>query len=473
MMRLLLISPLAAAAVALAVRSPRKAALGTFAGAVGLLVGAAVLSRSLPARAWGDLLLLDELGMYFLAIVVGVHFVCSIYTFGYFRREMEHGGIDAHKVRKYHIWINLFVFSMVVVACSHHLAIQWIAVEATTLFSAPLIYLRGDRKGMEAAWKYLLICSVGIAFAFLGIIFLSRAAGEVSLTYTAISREANRFDPRFLRLAFLFFLVGYGTKMGLAPMHTWLPDAHSQAPAPASAMLSGVLLNCAFLSILRVVPAVPGDYAAPLMILFGIASIAVPALLVAVQRDIKRLLAFSSIENMGIACLGIGFGGAAKPAALLHVLNHSIVKVLLFLVAGDLILRYGTQRIRKIRAVLRQAPLSGFLLFGGLLAIAGSPPFGSFWSKFGVLAGGVAGGNVAVSFLYLALLAVLFGSFLVHGSNMALGEGELQSRPMTASEWCCLLPACALLLASACLGLHVPQGLYEVLERLSTAVTFS
>ncbi|MBP2675248.1 MAG: mrpA, partial [Deltaproteobacteria bacterium] len=312
---------------------------------------------------------------------------------------------------------------------------------------------------------------VGIAFAFLGIIFLSRAAGDVSLTYTAIPLAADRLDPRFLRLSFLFFLVGYGTKMGLAPMHTWLPDAHSQAPAPASAMLSGVLLNCAFLSILRVVPAVPGEYASPLMILFGIVSIAVPALLIAVQRDIKRLLAFSSIENMGIVCLGIGFGGIARPAALLHVLNHSIAKVLLFLVAGDLVLRFGTPRIKKIRGVLRQAPLAGFLLFGGILAIAGSPPFGAFWSEFGILAGGMAGGNVAVSLLYLALLAVLFGSFLVHGSNMALGAGERQTP--AAADWWCLLPSCALLVASIWLGLHVPRGLYEMLERLSVAVSFS
>jgi hydrogenase-4 component F len=471
MMHLLFLPPLAAAVMALLARSPWQAALGTVAGAAGLLSGAVLQASSLPAGAWGDLLRLDDLGMYFLFIVAGIHLVCSVYSYGYFRREMEGGRVGAAKVRKYHIWINLFVLSMVVVVSAHHLALQWVAVEATTLFSAPLIYLHGDRKGMEAAWKYLLICSVGIAFAFLGIIFLSRAAGDIPLTYTAIPMAAGKLDPRFLRLAFLFFLVGYGTKMGLAPMHTWLPDAHSQAPAPASAMLSGVLLNCAFLSILRVAPAIPGTYAAPLMILFGIVSIAVPALLVAVQRDIKRLLAFSSIENMGIVSLGIGFGGAARPAALLHVLNHSVAKVLLFLVAGDLILRFGTQRIRKIRGTLRQAPLSGFLLFAGILAIAGSPPFGPFWSEFGILAGGVTGGHLALALLYLALLAVLFGSFLAHGSNMAFGEGE--PKTATAAEWWCLVPACALLFASLWLGLHVPAGLYEALERLSSMVSFS
>ncbi|HEX8044149.1 proton-conducting transporter membrane subunit [Candidatus Deferrimicrobium sp.] len=471
MIPLLLIAPLAGLIMALLSRAPWQAALGTVLGSAGLLSGAVIQGVSPRVAAWGELLRLDELGSYFLLIVAGVHFLCSVYSYGYFRRELEGGGIGPSKVRMYHVWINLFVLSMVVVVCSHHLALQWVAVEATTLFSAPLIYLHGDRRGMEAAWKYLLICSVGIALAFLGIIFLSRAAGDVPLTYTALPLAAKRLDLRFLRLAFLFFLVGYGTKMGLAPMHTWLPDAHSQAPAPASAMLSGVLLNCALLSILRIAPAIPGPYASPLLILFGILSIAVPALLVAVQRDIKRLLAFSSIENMGIVVLGIGFGGAARPAALLHVLNHSVAKVLLFLVAGDLILRFGTQKIRHIHGILRETPLRGVLLFGGILAITGSPPFGAFWSEFGILVGGIAGGHMAVSLAYLVLLAILFGSFLMYGSDMVFGEGV--PRKLAVPELWCLLPACVLLLASLWLGLHVPAGLYKTLERLSTVIAFS
>jgi len=471
MIPLLLLAPVIGVILALLSRAPWQAALGTAVGAAGLLSGAVIQGISPRVAAWGDLMRLDELGSYFLLIVAGVHFLCSVYAYGYFRREIEGGHIGPAKVRMYHVWINLFVLSMVVVVCSHHLALQWVAVEATTLFSAPLIYLHGDRRGMEAAWKYLLICSVGIAFAFLGIIFLSRAAGDVPLTYTALPLAAKRLDPRFLRLAFLFFLVGYGTKMGLAPMHTWLPDAHSQAPAPASAMLSGVLLNCALLSIMRVAPAIPGAYASPLLILFGILSIAVPALLVAVQRDIKRLLAFSSIENMGIVVLGLGFGGAARPAALLHVLNHSVAKVLLFLVAGDLILRFGTQKIRQIHGILRESPLRGVLLFGGILAITGSPPFGAFWSEFGILVGGIAGGHLAVSLAYLVLLAILFGSFLMYGSDMVFGEG-VPRKPAGPELWC-LLPACVLLMASLWLGLHVPEGLYRTLERLSTVVAFS
>ncbi|MBP2678554.1 MAG: hydrogenase [Deltaproteobacteria bacterium] len=471
MIQLLLLAPLAGVTLALLSRAPWQAALGTAASSAVLLSGAVVQGVSPRVAAWGELLRLDELGSYFLLIVAGVHFLCSVYAYGYFRREIEGGHIGAAKVRMYHVWTNLFVLSMVVVVCSHHLALQWVAVEATTLFSAPLIYLHGDRRGMEAAWKYLLICSVGIAFAFLGIIFLSRAAGDVPLTYTALPLAAKRLDPRFLRLAFLFFLVGYGTKMGLAPMHTWLPDAHSQAPAPASAMLSGVLLNCALLSILRVAPAIPGAYASPLLILFGLLSIAVPALLVAVQRDLKRLLAFSSIENMGIVVLGLGFGGAARPAALLHVLNHSMAKVLLFLVAGDLILRFGTQKIRHIHGILRETPLRGVLLFGGILAITGSPPFGAFWSEFGILVGGIAGGHLAVSLAYLVLLAILFGSFLMYGSGMAFGAGV--PRKLAGPELWCLLPACVLLLVSLWMGLHVPAGLYKTLERLSAVVAFS
>ncbi len=191
----------------------------------------------------------------------------------------------------------------------------------------------------------------------------------------------------------------------------------------------------------------------------------------AVQRDIKRLLAFSSIENMGIVVLGLGFGGAARPAALLHVLNHSVAKVLLFLVAGDLILRFGTQKIRHIHGILRESPLRGVLLFGGILAITGSPPFGAFWSEFGILVGGIAGGHLAVSLAYLVLLAILFGSFLMYGSDMVFGEGV--PRKLAGPELWCLLPACVLLLASLWLGLHVPAGLYKTLERLSTVVAFS
>jgi len=470
-MEFLFLFPFSAAVAALLARSPGQAAAGSILGAVGLFACTVRQALALPVEVRGEFLRLDELGAYFLFIVAGVNVVCSVYSYGYFRREMEGGHIGPSKTRMYHVWINLFVLSMVLVVCAHHLALQWIAVEATTLFSAPLIYLHGDRKGMEAAWKYLLICSVGIAFAFLGVIFLSRAAGDIPLTFSALAAGREKLDPRFVRLAFLFFLVGYGTKMGLAPMHTWLPDAHSQAPAPASAMLSGVLLNCALLAVLRVAPAVPGTYASPLLILFGIASIGVPALLAAVQRDLKRLLAFSSIENMGIIVLGIGFGGAARPAALLHVLNHSIAKVLLFLVAGDIILRFGTQRIQRIRGIFRQTPLSGFLLFGGILAIAGSPPFGGFWSEFGILVGGIAGGHLTASLIYLVLLAVLFGSFLVYGSDMAFGEGT--PRKLTAPELWCLVPAAALLVCSLWLGLHVPSGFYKALERLSTTIAFS
>jgi hydrogenase-4 component F len=471
MLSLILLPPLLAAALALLGRRHWQLAATTVLGAAGLLAGALLLSSRLPATAWGDLLRLDGLGTYFLFIVAGIHLVCAVYAYGYFRRELEGAHLGLSRVRMYHLWINLFVASMVVVVCSHHLAVQWIAVEATTLFSAPLICLHGDRRGLEAAWKYLLICSVGIAFSFLGIIFLSRAAGEVPLTYSALHGAAGRLDPRFLRLAFLFFLVGYGTKMGLVPMHTWLPDAHSQAPAPASALLSGVLLNCALLAILRVLPIVPGDYAAPLLIAFGLASIAVPALLVVVQRDVKRLLAYSSIENMGIIALGLGFGGVSRPAALLHVLNHSLAKVLLFLVAGEIILTFGTQKIRQIRGVLVKTPLAGVLLFGGILAITGSPPFGAFWSELGILRGGINGGYLLASLLYLGLLAALFGAFLLYGSEMVFGEGSRQ-RMSPADLWC-LLPACLLLAGSLWLGLHVPADLYRTLERLSSSVAFS
>lgn len=445
--------------------------LATLVCAAVLTGGAASLPTRLPISFGGEYFRIDPLGGLLLLLTAVIFLACTVASYGYFGREIEEGALSPAKARAAYAWINLFVLSMAIGICSHHLALQWVALEATTLCTTPLIYLHGDRKATEAAWKYLLICSVGIAFAFLGLIFLYRAAGDIPMTWTSLKEHSGELDPRSLRFGFAFLLVGYGTKMGLAPMHTWLPDAHSQAPAPVSAMLSGVLLNCALLSILRVLPAVPDSLSRPMLILFGLASIGVPALLAAVQRDVKRLLAYSSIENMGIVALGLGFGGTARTAALLHVINHSLAKVVLFLVAGDLIFRFGTQRIREIRGVLRLSPTAGALWFAGILAIGGSPPFGSFWSELGILAGGIGSGRYAASMAYLVLLAVMFGSFLMYGSTMIFGNPE-QKEPRRG-ERLCLLPAGALLLVSLGLGLHVPAPLYGYLERIAAALAFS
>lgn len=444
--------------------------LAALLSAVVLTAGAIRLIPRLPVDFGGEYFRIDRLGGMLLLLTAAIFLACTIASYGYFRREIREGKLTPARTGAAYGWILLFVLSMAAGICAHHLALQWVALEATTLCTTPLIYLHGDRKATEAAWKYLLICSVGIAFAFLGLIFLYRAAGEIPMTWSALKEHAAELDPRSLRFGFAFLLVGYGTKMGLAPMHTWLPDAHSQAPAPVSAMLSGVLLNCALLSILRVLPAVPESLSGPMLVLFGLASIGVPALLAAVQRDVKRLLAYSSIENMGIVALGLGFGGTARTAALLHVINHSLAKVVLFLVAGDLIFRFGTQRIREIRGALRLSPAAGALWFAGILAIGGSPPFGSFWSELGILAGGIGTGRYAASMAYLVLLAVMFGSFLMYGSTMIFGEPEV--RGTARGERLCLIPAGALLLCSLALGLHVPSSLYGYLETIAAALAF-
>ena len=260
----------------------------------------------------------------------------------------------------------------------------------------PLIYFHRHHRSLEATWKYLLICSVGIALALLGNFFVAvaaRSAGGpmIHLTIDDLVAHAGSLNPLWLKAAFLFFLVGYGTKMGLAPLHTWLPDAHSEAPSVVSALLSGALLNCAFLTILRahslLSAAGLAAFSSDLLVLFGLISMAVAAVFILGQADFKRMLAYSSVEHMGILSLGIGIGGAATFGAMLHTVNHSLTKAMLFLAAGNILALYRTKSTTRVRGVLRTLPITGVLWLAGFLAIVGSPPFGPFLSELTILKG--------------------------------------------------------------------------------------
>ena len=289
---------------------------------------------------------------------------------------------------------------MSLVTVSRNLALLWAAVEATTLASAPLIYFYRRPGALEATWKYLLICSVGIALALLGSFFLGVASTtpdgrSPGLGFDEVLAIAPSLDHRWLRAAFVLVLVGYGTKMGLAPLHTWLPDAHSQAPSPVSALLSGALLNCALLGVLRfyAICVAAGDaaFARTLFLVLGFASLLVGAGMLLGQRDYKRLLAYSSVENMGIIAVGLGVAGTATYGALLHMVNHSLVKAALFLLAGNVLRAYGTTAVAEVRGAGRLLPASAALLMLGSFAIGGSPPFGPFVSELTVFLGCDAG----------------------------------------------------------------------------------
>ena len=459
----LLLVPVAAALVAFNLRSARLRWLVLLAGALAhsgvvvlLLVGGEP-----PAVGW---LRLDALGLLFLSITSFVFLLVTVYV-----GAQRHEGLGQPE-RTFTGCLLLFLAAMTLVTLSQHLGLIWVAVEATTLASAPLIYHHRSARSLEAAWKYLVLCSVGIAIALLGT-FLLALAGEGlpdPLLLPALLASAERLHPALLQAAFIFLLVGYGTKVGLAPLHTWLPDAHSEAPSPVSALLSGALLNTAFLALLRVWQVASaaglGDFAGRLLVFFGLASLAVAAAFIVGQRDYKRMLAYSSVEHMGILALGVGLAGAASYGAMLHALNHSLAKALLFMVAGNILIAYGSKDIAEVRGVTRRLPWSGTLWIVGFLAIAGSPPFGLFMSELVILRETLAQGRVLLAVLYLGLLAAVFVGLAASFLRMAHGPA---TRPAAATRerWQAVAPPSILAVAVLLLGTYIPAPVAELLRR--------
>ena len=458
-----------------------------------LLVGTAVVHSGLTAAGWvypaapvfGGWVHLDDLGRLFLSLTSALFLAASVYAVGYLRREAPGRQTD---VEEGFLFMNapeatfvgcllLFLSTMTLVSASQHFGLLWIAVEATTLASAPLIYYHRHHRSLEATWKYLLICSVGIALALLGNFLLTVAAtplcrNESALLLGSLVKDAVLLDPRWLKAAFIFFLVGYGTKMGLAPMHTWLPDAHSEAPSVVSALLSGALLNNALLGILRAhnvcIAAGPGmkAFSSDLLVLFGLVSMAVAAVFILKQMDFKRMLAYSSVEHMGILALGIGLGGSAVFGAVLHAINHSLTKAMLFFAAGNILAVYRTKSIQDVRGLLRVLPATGTLWLMGFFAITGSPPFGTFFSELMILKGALDAGRTFVAVAYLALLALIFIGMAASFLRMAQGTAP---KPIIRTGEClsAIVPPAVLVAATLVLGLYVPPPLLALLRRLA------
>ncbi len=410
MIYLLILLPLALAGLAFAMPSNRwrpwllpGASLGH-----ALLV---LRALAVPlARGPGDWLVLDPLGKVFLVFMSTLFLLCNAHTAVYLARGQD-------RSNRVFCTCQLLSLSMItLVLLAHHLGLMWVAMEATTLAMAPNIYYYQTARSLEATWKFLLICSVGIALALLGSFFLAYATlgsgSDSSLLLDDLLRMAPHLTGPWLHAAFVLTLIGYGTKMGLAPMHTWLPDAHGEAPAPVSALLSGALLPCAFLAILRVYhicsAAGEGMWARSLLIVIGLLSMAVAAVFMVRQRDLKRLLAYSSVEHMGILVLGIGVGGVAVLGAFLHVIGSGLTKAALFLCAGNIQSTYGSKLTGEISGVMRRLPLTGALFLVAFLAITGSPPFGTFVSEFTILNAAIGSGHFLAGTLFLVLLGLSF-----------------------------------------------------------------
>jgi len=419
---------------------------------------------------------IDQLSALMMLIISFVGFLAILYSISYIRHEHEEEGISLNMVRFYYTSLFMFIFTMVLVVVSNNLGVVWIAVEATTLVSAFLVGFYNKGTSLEAAWKYLIICSVGIALALLGTIFVYASSigilGEESgMNWTSLMAAADQLDPSLLKFGFVLVLIGYGTKVGLAPMHTWLPDAHSQSPSPVSALLSGVLLNCAMYAVLRyhillTHSSVGGEFSSDLLLLFGLISLVIAAAFIIVQKDYKRLLAYSSIEHMGIISIGFGFGGFwGIFGALLHMLNHALTKSLLFFSAGNVLLKYKTRGIEEVRGIARTMPFTAVLLLIGALAITGSPPFSVFTSEIMVMTAGFDQGDVWATVAYIAIIVVIFAAFMAHISKMVFGEPPEGMKKGEVSK-VGLLPMIVLAATILIMGLYLPDLLSDGLRSI-------
>ncbi len=384
----------------------------------------------------GGIFYLDAFNGLILLVTTLVSMLISFYSVSYMNEEYEKKVVTLKRLRFFYCLLHSFIFTMVLTTIAQNLGIMWIGIEATTLASAFLVGFYNKEKSIEAAWKYVIICSVGIAFAMLGVILLYYSSvhslGQTfqGLNWQFLLVNADSLQGNILKLAFIFVLLGFGTKVGLAPMHTWLPDAHSQAPAPISALLSGVLLNTAMYGIIRVMTIVNANlgnttYTGNLLIAFGLLSMATAAVFVLVQQDIKRMLAYSSIEHMGIIALGFGLASPlAVFAALYHTLNHSLTKSMLFAASGNIYLKYGTKKIRKIKGLLKTMPVTGTIFLLGLFAIIGMPPFSIFTSEFGILSAAVSDSRYLCLALALVFLVLVFVGFATRMLKIFFGKPD-------------------------------------------------
>jgi hydrogenase-4 component F len=340
---------------------------------------------------WQNALFADSFSAFIVLIVSIVGFVASLYSIGYMGHEYDHGVIEVKKLRLYYSLFHIFMFTMLLVGVTNNLGL-WIAIEMTTLVSALLMILYSRKSSVEAAWKYMIICTVGITFALFGTILTYYTAvnilGETgdALNWTSLIAVADQFDPTIMKLAFIFILIGYGTKAGLAPMHTWLPDAYSESPTPVGALLSGTLVNCAMYGIIRFYSiaskSTGTDFTSNLMIIFGLLSLAIAVPFIIIQEDYKRLLAYSSVEHMGIIALGIGFGGIFGIfGAILHMFNHAMTKSLMFFGTGNILLKHDTKEIFNVKGLVKTMPVTGAMFVIGTLAYSGNCFISAFYNN--------------------------------------------------------------------------------------------
>jgi hydrogenase-4 component F len=476
----LLATPLAGAAVLALVGHRRYAAevnvafsLATFAAAARLVTR--VIEEG-PFTALGEHFFIDSLNVFLVALTAFVSLTTSLFSRPYMRIERDHGRVPDAGMRLYHAMYQLFGFTMLLVLTTNNLGVMWVAMEAATLTTVLLVALYRTHASLEAAWKYFILCGVGIAQALFGTILVYFAAERIlgsgleALLWTHLDSVKGQLEPTVMSIAFVFLLVGYGTKVGLVPLHNWLPDAHAEGPTPISAVLSGLLLNVALYALIRFKVITDGalerPFAAALLMGFGLVSVAVAAFFLSRQRDIKRMFAYSSIEHMGLITFAFGMGGpVASFAGLLHMTVHSLTKSAIFFTVGHAAQKSGTQLMEGIRGLARGSPAIGWGLMLGAAAILGMPPFGVFASEFLILTTVIAQHPWAVPVLVVSL-GVSFAAIFGRVQAMVFGEpsaARLPHRPALAPVFLHL----ALVLL---LGLYIPPYLADWYRRAAQLI---
>lgn len=463
--------PLLGSGVLALIGHKRIAAEINIAFSLGTLIAAAVLVARVvdsgAMTAFDEQFFVDPFNVFLVALTSFVGLTTALFSRPYMRVEEEHGRVSTLRLRLYHAAYQLFMFTMLVTLLTNNLGILWVAMEGATLSTVLLVSLYRTPESIEAAWKYFILCGVGIAQALFGTILLYFAAekvlggGTVSLLWTHLYEVRHQLEPTVLAIAFVFLLVGYGTKVGLVPLHNWLPDAHAEGPTPISAVLSGLLLNVALYAVMRSKVLVDGalgtQFSGQLMMGFGLLSVVVAALFLSRQRDIKRLFAYSSIEHMGIVTFAFGMGGRVGAfAGLLHMTVHSLTKSAIFFTVGHAVQKAGSQNIADIRGLIERNPTIGWGLALGTLAILGAPPFGVFTSEFMILTTAMHHHPWATPFLLFGL-AVAFASVFGKVQPMVFGESNARRLPHQPA----LLPVFLHLALVLMLGLYIPPYLEQ------------
>lgn len=412
----------------------------------------------------GDFSFVDPLSSIVLLTISVVAVFTAWYSGPHLQREVEKGFIGTRRVRQYFVLFNVFVLAMVLSVTAGHPVLSWIFLEATTLATAFLISFYNKASTIEAAWKYLIINSVGLLVGFLGTLLYFTAVqhgAEGLVSWRTLLDSASHFSPEVIKAAFIFVLIGYGTKVGLAPMHTWKPDAYSKAPAPIGGLLSAALMPVAFVAILKFKAvtdiAVGPQFSSQLLIVFGLASVLIAAVSMLTVKNYKRLLAYSSVEHAGLMAIGFGFGGLGAFAALLHMVYHSLIKSALFMAAGNFMIKFHSAKIEHVRGALAASPWTATIFFMGILAVAGLPPFGLFMSELLSMASGANNYLVVVVLTILALALAFLGLFK-HTNSMVMGKKPATIGSGEGSIWL-IAPPLGLLAIALGLSLFVPDFL--------------